>query len=264
MTMEWRLWSRPQPPVRGWPSWAPSSFVVAPASLLISSCTSARYEPSIHNRPAGPLCAGLPTTDNTGEVPKDCVCCDKDPGRTNKTGLYEGCCLPFNLFSGYVACDSNCVCCAKGEAEFLCLEGIGYPLHTACLATDEKRLPWGLLPKKNEKSICRLSLGCCICGLKKPEYCVNQWCRCWCCVEAQSCPMNENAFVKEPNCTLWALGLCCGINVLPVCGCCKPVPHPVPLKMTRLGDGVDSFAAHDRTGERRRMSLHRPRHRRSR
>jgi len=201
--------------------------------LLISSCTSirggaARATNRQLSRP-GPLCAGLPTTDNTGEVPKDCVCCDKDPGRTNKIGQTEGCCLPFGLCSTYVAFDSNCVCCAKAEAEVLCLEGVAGQLGgTCCLATDEKCLPWGLLPKKNEKSICRLSLGCWICGLKKPEYCVNHWSRCWCCVEAQSCPMNENAFVKEPNCSL-----CCGCNVLPHLGCCKPVPHPVPLKMTR-------------------------------
>ena len=29
--------------------------------------------------------------------------------------------------------------------------------------------------------------------------CLNLWCRCWCCVDALSCPMYENAFVKEPQ-----------------------------------------------------------------
>ena len=156
MTMEWGACGRDPSRRCGWPSWAPSSLVVEPASGGAARATSRQS-------------ALTPIASIAAK--------------------------------------------ARGMPLALCIEAYPLPVGPVCCAVDEKPpLPISVMETK-EGQYCRLGLGLCVWAIKSPEYLCNTWAREWCCVMAISLPMNEKAFVKEPNCTI-----CCGCNVLPVSG----------------------------------------------
>lgn len=119
----------------------------------------------------------------------------------------------------------NIVLGCKEESECLCLFG------ESCLATDESMLPIGVLNTKDGE-ICKVGLGICTRGLKKPERVCDSWNRCLCFYNAASFPLTEQTVVSEYHCAYFLL------SCLPKFGCCAAPAKEVPTKLSLGGYGA--------------------------
>lgn len=110
----------------------------------------------------------------------------------------------------------NIMLCSKGDAELLCLT------HEHCLAANHDQLGIGML-NSTDTECCKLGCFCCTLGCKPPVRLCRGAMHAWCCVQANSFPIDPD-YVGE------YVAAALGYQCLPDHGCCKPYPATPALE----------------------------------